>query len=193
MLEVELVAEYLLENSYVSSERDAYEFIPHMSDEWLSLVIEEVLNEETSLFNLITEMRREDKERGKKPHGLYIKSDKKRVLKTPEGKLQVVRDKDVLNPYAALGRGKQGMRPNPKQGNPETYRKHITDPTTQRRHPQGGGEAGVDAGYARGVKKVKGAKYRNTSYTPVELIKQRLAANRRRKSEQGRFNRNPYL
>ena len=81
MLEVELIAEYLLENSYVSSERDAYEFIPHMSDEWLSLVIEEVLNEETSLFNLITEMRREDKERGKKSHGLYIPSDKKRVLK----------------------------------------------------------------------------------------------------------------
>jgi hypothetical protein len=184
MLEVELIAEYLLENSYVSSERDAYEFIPYMSDEWLSSILEECLVEESSLFNLIMEMRKQDKVAGKEKTPLRIPSDKKRVKKTPEGGLQVTRDKDVLNPYAALGRAKQGMPMDP-ESRVKNHRAYLVDPKSQIRHRHGGSEPGVEAGSARGVKKKRGAKYRERGFTPVELIKQRLEAKKRRKAEQG--------
>jgi hypothetical protein len=190
MLEVDLIAEYLLENSYVSSERDAYNLIPHMSDGWLGLVIEEVLNEEAfSSYDVISEMRKQDKVAGKKKTPLRIPSDKKRVVKTPEGGLQVIRYPDVLNPDAALGRTKQGMPMDPKQ-RVKNHRAYLVNPKGQIRHPQGGSEPGVEAGYLRGVKKEKGAKYPNRDFTPVDLIKQRLEAKRRRKAERGRFNRN---
>lgn len=190
MLEVELIAEYLIENSYVSSERDAYEFIPHMSDGWLSLVLEEVLNEETySLYDVISEMRKEDKVKGKKKTPSHIEFEgKSKMEKTPEGRwVKKTPIHRISNPDMLPGRYRQGMPQDPEKAHPK-YRDYLIDKSL-RRQPHGGAETGVPAGYARGVKKQRGVPLRQPETFVAKLKQAKADAEAKKASRAAQSNR----
>ena len=186
MLEVELIAEYLLENSYVSSERDAYEFIPHMSDYWLGSLLES--SEIQDLCERQGFRAKKDPNTGKLskvPHEktpLYIPMKSGKVKKTPEGKWKIEKnDYMEVHPSARLGRGKVYKNPDSRRAVPN-YQALLTTDKRNYNHPQGGAEypgtnKGVPAGYARGVKKRRGAPISQPE-TPVSRIKRELAAKR---------------
>jgi hypothetical protein len=184
MLEVELIADYLIENSYVSSEKDAYEFIPHMSDGWLSLVLEEVLNEETySLYDVISEMRKEDKVKGKKKTPSHIEVEgKSKMEKTPEGKwVKKTPIHRAPNPEMLPGRYKQGMPQDPEKAHPN-YRAYLTDKNL-RRQPHGSKQTGVPEGVLRGKKKQRGVPLRQPE-TFVAKLKRERAEKETKKASQ---------
>jgi len=159
MLEVELIANYLIENSYVSSERAAYEFIPHMSDKWLTMVLEELLSEESfTLYDVISEMRKEDKVKGKTKTPSHVKIEgMSKLVKTPEGKwAKNTPIHQAPNPDMLPGRYKQGMPMDPKKA-VANYQDYVMDRHLRRRHAHGGGELGVPEGRLRGKKKERGA------------------------------------
>lgn len=182
MLEVELIADYLVENSYVSSERDAYEFIPHMSDEWLSLVLEEVLNEETfSLYDVISEMRKEDKVKGKPktPMHLTVKG-KSKMVKTPEGDwVKNTPTHRAVNPDTVPGRYAQGMPFDPEKAHPKAQ-DYLRDKKL-RRQAHGNAQVGVPAGELRGKKKERGAPIPQPK-SPVAKFIEKKAADKARKA-----------
>jgi hypothetical protein len=145
-----------------------------MSDYWLSLVLEEVLNEETySLYDVISEMRKEDKVKGKKKPPLKVMVPSKTnakgvpisgIERNSEGKLVKVTPKhEVTNPDIILKRARQGM-PIDREKAPSNYRDYLTDPKGQIRHKHGGKERNlrghivVPAGKSRGVRKNRQAK-----------------------------------
>jgi hypothetical protein len=191
MLEVELIANYLIENSYVSSERDAYEFIPCMSDEWLSLVLEEVLNEETfTLYDVISEMRKEDKVKGKQPTPMHIEvKGKSKMVKTPEGGwVKNTPTHRAVNPATVPGRDAQGMPFDPEKAHPK-FRDYLID-RKLRRHPHGNKQIGVPEGELRGKKKERGAPISQpespvAKYKRLKAIKK--ADNELRQSRSSRF------
>lgn len=199
MLEVELIADYLIENSYVSSERDAYEFIPHMSDYWLSLVLEEVLNEETySLYDVISEMRKEDKVKGKNktPLNVMVPSETNakgeaisRMERNSEGKLVKVTPKHkVMNPDIIPARYKQAMPTSTENRHPN-YGAYVLDKSL-RRHPHGGGETGVPEGRLRGKKKERGAQIPQPQSPVARFVEKRAAEKAKkeaREANRGRF------
>lgn len=192
MLEVELIVDYLVENSYASTTTNAYNLISCMSDRWISSILEEVLTEEPSLYNLISEMRKEDKVRGAKKTPLYVGTKivpgkVEQYRETPDGKLITrvtpASVKKVPNRDVMLARFKQGMPNIPKKDDPNNMIRDISQYYTmpgQTRHPHGGAEpGGVPKGRLRGVKKQKGVKRQvNHENTPVGQfkIKRQIAA-----------------
>ena len=179
MLEVELIAEYLLENSYVSSERDAYEFIPHMSDYWLGSLLEsselQDLCERQGYRAVKDPHTGELKKVEHKKTSLYDKIKSGKVTKTPEGKLEVKHRVDtVVNPLAAIGRGKRYKNPDPRKTIPN-YQALLTTDKRSYNHPHGGAEVpgtniGVPAGTSRGKKRKPGAPIRQPE-SPVAKYK----------------------
>ena len=194
MLEVELLAEYLVENTYASSSLEAYNLIPCMSDTWMSLVLEE-------LEDLILEMRKEDRVKGTPKTPMYSGSItlKGRVekYKTPEGDISTrvipAAQRKVPNWKALLGRNKQGMPSEPGRKVPSNFRAYLLDPHNQKRHSQGGGEPGVPQGSQRGVKKKRGANPPvDPKTTPVGRFKEKKKQEQIRKdydqnNPRGRF------
>ena len=162
MLEVDLIAEYLLENSYVSSERDAYNLIPHMSDNWLGSLLEssdiQDLYERSEfkarkIGGVWTRIKREDtpleiEVPAKTLHGKGIKS----IDKDPETgnwNKPAVRMVRRPNPIVGFARASQGQNMSPDSPVSAAIRKKMT---RRERHAQGGGK-GQDRGYARGIRK----------------------------------------
>lgn len=181
MIEVELIADYLIENSYVSSERDAYEFIPCMSDEWLSLVLEEVLNEETfSLYDVISEMRKEDKVKGKQKTPMHIEvKGKSKMVKTPEGGwVKNTPTHRAVNPATVPGRYAQGMPLDPEKAHPNAWA-YLLDKKL-RRHPHGNAQVGVPVGKSRGKKKERGAPIPQPKSSVAKFIEKRAAETARK-------------
>jgi hypothetical protein len=179
MLEVELLADYLVENSYASTTLGAYNLIPCMSDNWMSLVLEE-------LEDLILEMRKEDKVKGKTKTPLHkgsitIPGRVEKYRETPEGKIGMrvvpATQRKVQNPDAISGRRRQGMPAVPdttKSGWVKNYNRFLIDRGREVRHPHGGGEWGVKPGSKRGVKKDRGAKPKvDPKTTPVGRFKEK--------------------
>jgi hypothetical protein len=192
MLEVELLADYLVENSYASTTTGAYNLIPCMSDNWMSLVLEE-------LEDLILEMRKEDKVKGKTRTPMYVGTQirRGRVEKyrdTPDGEIRQrvipASTKKVPDLTAVLGRRRQGMPAEPNQRLPKNYREYSRDPLATR-HPHGGGEEGVPQGSKRGVKQVKGQKVK-PHQTSVEKIKQKLRGREEAKQAYNRSSSSSY-
>jgi hypothetical protein len=207
MLEVELIADYLIENSYVSSERDAYEFIPHMSDYWLGSLLES--SELQDLYERRKYKAVEDEKTGKlkkviqKKDPLFVPG-KGRVVKSPEGKLSVIRGKNV-NPRAWWNRAKFGKNPDPRK--PVLgYRQHLTTDIKNPNHPHGSQEfpgenkGGAPAGVSRGIRKNRQAKQAEkvspethpgtniTKYSPAGRIYQaRLDAQAKKESQASQF------
>ena len=98
----------------------------------------------------LTEMRKEDKVKGEKKTPLHITSTSGRVVKKPEGGLEVKKTtRKALSPRAATGRMKQGMID--KETQP-----YATRMPGAARHAQGGGGSGAAApGRLRGVGKIE--------------------------------------
>jgi hypothetical protein len=101
----------------------------------------------------LVEMRKEDKVKGEKKTPLHMTSTSGRVVKTPEGKLEVKKStRKSLSPRASTGRMKQGMID--KETQP-----YATRMPGAARHAHGGGGYGAEApGRLRGKKKVPGEK-----------------------------------
>lgn len=98
----------------------------------------------------LVEMRKEDKVKGETKTPLYVSKTSGRVVKKPEGGLEVKKStRTSLSPRAATGRIKQGMKdPLNIYGQPETY--------GATRHAHGGGGSGAKApGRKRGVGKLE--------------------------------------
>ena len=103
----------------------------------------------------LVEMRKEDKVKGEKKTPLYISKTSGRVERNPEGKLEVKKStRTSLNPEAAIGRIKQGMK-DPK--NPYSGADSAGGAlSTYSRHAHGGGGSGAKApGRKRGVGKLE--------------------------------------
>lgn len=177
MLEVDLIADYLVENLYASNIIDAYRLIPCISDEWMDIIIEEV-------ESLIVEMRKEDKVKGKTKTPLYLGSKSntrvEKVRKSDDDYGWKVTKATTKTPNiaATIGRAKQGMPllPSKDTGFSSVNRRaYSQSPRYEVRHPHGGGEPGVTAGEARGVKKRRGVRTKiSPSKTSVGQIKNRL-------------------
>lgn len=124
----------------------------------------------------LVEMRKEDKVKGEKKTPLYVTSTSGRVVKNPEGKLEVKKTtRKALSPRAATGRMKQGMID--RETTP-----YATRMPGAARHAHGGGGSGAEkAGRLRGVKKIPGEKkapefgYRS----PAQKVELRRAQRRR--------------
>ena len=190
MLEVELIADYLIENSYVSSERDAYEFIPHMSDYWLGSLLE------SSELQDLYEKRRwkavKDEETGKlkkvkqQKDPLFVKGPG-RVVKSPEGKLSVSHRMDV-NPRAWGKRIKYGKNPDPRKPVMD-YQKYRTTNPRNPNHPHGSQEfpgenkGGAPAGESRGKKKERGAQIPQPQSPVARFVEKRAAAQAKKASQ----------
>lgn len=176
MLEVQLIADYLVENVYASTDQDAYNLIACMSDRWISSILEEVL----------LEMRKEDKVKGKTKTPMYTgKSRRGRVVRdeSPSGDLswKVLKSTHKTpNITAVLGRRRQGMSPEPGASVPRRLF------PSEVRHPHGGGEPGTPQGSRRGVKHVKGVKIQPRE-TPVSRIKSKLDSRESAKNERIRL------
>lgn len=103
----------------------------------------------------LVEMRKEDEVKGEKKTPLYISKTSGRVERNPEGKLEVKKStRTSLNPEAAIGRIKQGMK-DPK--NPYSGADSAGGAlSTYSRHAHGGGGSGAKApGRFRGVGKIE--------------------------------------
>lgn len=166
MLEVDLIAEYLVENSYASTTSNAYELVQCMSDSFLLSIVENIEND------ILIEMRREDKERVKRGElrvPKWTANPKKRavIMTIPASHSGTGSRKHVLqrsevpdlntpdNMFIARQRRKQGMYSLPPDSarrtwSPDTTHLNLLSPHTQVRHPHGGGEPGVPAGRSRG-------------------------------------------
>ena len=105
----------------------------------------------------LSEMRKEDKVKGEKKTPLYVTSTSGRVVKKPEGGLEVKKStRKSLTPRAATGRMKQGMVD--KETQP-----YGTRMPGAARHAQGGGGSGAAApGRLRGVGKLEKQKMEKT-------------------------------
>lgn len=98
----------------------------------------------------LAEMRKEDKVKGETKTPLYVTKTSGRVVKTPEGKLEVKKStRKSLSPRASTGRMKQGMID--KETQP-----YATRMPGAARHAHGGGGSGAKApGRKRGVGKIE--------------------------------------
>ena len=105
----------------------------------------------------LVEMRKEDKVKGEKKTPLHVTTTSGRVVKKPEGGLEVKKStRKSLSPRAATGRMKQGMID--KETQPYATRMHGAT-----RHAQGGGGSGAAApGRLRGVGKLEKQKMEKT-------------------------------
>lgn len=105
----------------------------------------------------LVEMRKEDKVKGETKTPLHITSTSGRVVKNPEGGLEVKKStRTSLSPRAATGRKKQGMI------DPKTQ-PYATPMPGAARHAQGGGGYGAAApGRLRGVGKLEKQKMEKT-------------------------------
>ena len=135
-------------------------------------------------FMHLSEMRKEDKVKGKGRTPLYQTVGKKYIKKDETGHLKVHKsEKKVLSPLASTGRFKQGMKDptNPYTGG--------SDMPGTVRHPHGGGGSGAKKeGILRGKKKVPGEKKPRAfgdGPTPAEKVANRRAS----KKSQDRMNR----
>jgi hypothetical protein len=167
MLEVDLIAEYLVENSYASTSPDAYKLIQCMSDSFLFSIVENIESD------ILTEMRREDKERVKRGElrvPTWTAKPKKRteIQTIPPShsgtgfRKHVIQKSEVPdfntsdNLFIAGERLKQGMSPIPPESSNRTWSpdpSHLSSGIrhTNVRHAHGGGEPGVPAGRRRGI------------------------------------------
>ena len=125
-------------------------------------------------FMHLSEMRKEDKVKGKGRTPLYQTVGKKYIKKDETGHLKVHKsEKKVLAPLASTGRFKQGMKDptNPYTGG--------SDMPGTVRHPHGGGGSGAKKeGILRGKKKVPGEKKPRTfgdGPTPAEKVANKRA------------------
>jgi len=98
----------------------------------------------------LVEMRKEDKVKGETKTPLHITSTSGRVVKNPEGGLEVKKStRKSLSPRASTGRKKQGMID--KETQP-----YATRMPGAARHAHGGGGYGAEkAGRLRGVKRTE--------------------------------------
>ena len=98
----------------------------------------------------LVEMRKEDKVRGETKTPLHVTSTSGRVVKTPEGGLEVKKStRKSLSPRASTGRMKQGMID--KETQP-----YATRMPGAARHAHGGGGYGAEkAGRLRGVRRTE--------------------------------------
>jgi len=176
MLEAQLIADYLVENVYASTEQDAYSLITCMSNEWMSSILEEVL----------LEMRKEDKVKGATKTPMYTgEKGRGRVVRdeSPSGDLswKVLKSTHKTpNITAVLGRRRQGMSPEPGASVPRRLF------PSEVRHPHGGGELGTPQGSRRGIKREKGVKIQPRE-TSVSRIKSKLQARESAKQERIRL------
>jgi hypothetical protein len=105
----------------------------------------------------LVEMRKEDKVKGETKTPLHVTTTSGRVVKKPEGGLEVKKStRKSLTPRAATGRMKQGMID--KETQP-----YATRMPGAARHAQGGGGSGAAApGRLRGVGKLEKQKMEKT-------------------------------
>ena len=105
----------------------------------------------------LVEMRKEDKVKGETKTPLHVTTTSGRVVKKPEGGLEVKKStRKSLTPRAATGRMKQGMID--KETQP-----YATRMPGAVRHAQGGGGSGAAApGRLRGVGKLEKQKMEKT-------------------------------
>lgn len=98
----------------------------------------------------LVEMRKEDKVKGETKTPLHVTTTSGRVIKKPEGGLEVKKStRKALSPRAATGRMKQGMIDRETQP-------YATRMPGAARHAQGGGGSGAAApGRLRGVGKLE--------------------------------------
>lgn len=168
MLEVDLIADYLVENSYASTTSNAYELIQCMSDSFLFSIVENIESD------TLIEMRREDKERVKRGElrvPKWTANPKKRteIMTIPASisgtgsRRHVIKRSEVPNLntpdnlFIAMKRRAQGMPgiPGDTRYSRATDTTHLVSPHTAIRHPHGGGEPGVPAGRSRGKSRRK--------------------------------------
>lgn len=165
MKELNILADYLIENRYVSTYDDAVEMIPSMREEWIISILDEYL-EENYLFNYIMEMRKEDKVKGKGKTPLWVSQRGGKAVRAPEGsknKWEIHRHTGkVINPEAMIGRMKQGKSASQSYdttGSTSGYGPHL--------HGKGG--------RLRGVKKERGSKKAPDWGTPEHKMNQSKA------------------
>ena len=105
----------------------------------------------------LVEMRKEDKVKGETKTPLHVTTTSGRVVKKPEGGLEVKKStRKSLTPRAATGRMKQGMIDRETQP-------YATRMPGAARHAQGGGGSGAAApGRLRGVGKLEKQKMEKT-------------------------------
>jgi hypothetical protein len=105
----------------------------------------------------LVEMRKEDKVKGETKTPLHVTTTSGRVVKKPEGGLEVKKStRKSLTPRASTGRMKQGMID--KETQP-----YATRMPGAARHAQGGGGSGAAApGRLRGVGKLEKQKMEKT-------------------------------
>jgi hypothetical protein len=105
----------------------------------------------------LVEMRKEDKVKGETKTPLHVTTTSGRVVKKPEGGLEVKKStRKSLTPRAATGRMKQGMIDRETQP-------YATRMPGAVRHAQGGGGSGAAApGRLRGVGKLEKQKMEKT-------------------------------
>jgi hypothetical protein len=105
----------------------------------------------------LVEMRKEDKVKGETKTPLHVTTTSGRVVKKPEGGLEVKKStRKSLTPRASTGRMKQGMIDRETQP-------YATRMPGAARHAQGGGGSGAAApGRLRGVGKLEKQKMEKT-------------------------------
>ena len=123
----------------------------------------------------LVEMRKEDKVKGETKTPLHITSTSGRVVKNPEGGLEVKKStRKSLSPRASTGRKKQGMID--KETQP-----YATRMPGAARHAHGGGGYGAEkAGRLRGVKRTETIQQRrerpfSAGPTPAQKVALRRA------------------
>ena len=137
-------------------------------------------------FMHLSEMRKEDKVKGKGRTPLYQTVGKKYIKKDETGHLKVHKsEKKVLAPLASTGRFKQGMK---DPTNPYTGGSDM--PGTVRHLHGGGGSGAKKEGILRGKKKVPGEKKPRTfgdGPTPAEKVANRRATKKSQEYRGRRF------
>jgi len=128
---LEIVVEHLLENGFSDTLSEAVSIIPAMSESWIY-----------SIVNL-SEMRKEDKVKGKKKTPEFInltQTSKKKLVKSGDKWKKLGGEtvsKKTVNPEVSFGRLKQGHR---------TYRNSYTTGMTMGYAPQPHGTGGINRG-----------------------------------------------
>ena len=134
-------------------------------------------------FMHLSEMRKEDKVKGKGRSPLYKTTTKKRIEPDETGHLKVRRiNRTVLDSPADMGRFKQGMK------DPTALGPGID--SGGGRHPHGGGGSGAKKpGILRGKKKVPGEKKPRNKMVDGPSPAEKVANRRASKKAQDRMNR----